>query len=230
VIDAKGKLVLPGGIDPHVHLTPVRTPTTMEGADDYTSASRAAFAGGKTTISNFINQVPGESVAATLTKAADVVKQQALADVVLHFTVSDPTKITPVDVAMMYDRQFTLKIFLMQASFDQNAASFVKLIRSAGAAGLLTMLHCEDYSVLSTTRERMMAEGRGALKGQNFAEAGPVVAEEIATQRAVGISEATGAPICIARSDGEGLVGAGLLWIAFSSTFFSGLSGASAFS
>jgi len=54
VIDAKGMLVLPGGIDPHVHLTPMRTAATLKGADDYTSASRAALAGGKTTIGNFI--------------------------------------------------------------------------------------------------------------------------------------------------------------------------------
>ena len=48
-----------------------------------------------------------------------------------------------------------------------------------------------------------MAEGRGALKGQNFAESRPVVAEEIATQRAVGISEATGAPIYIVHISSE---------------------------
>ena len=49
----------------------------------------------------------------------------------------------------------------------------------------------------------MTAEGRGALKGQNFAESRPVVAEEIATQRAVGISEATGAPIYIVHISSE---------------------------
>src|SRR5262245_30192943 len=104
---------------------------------------------------------------------------------------------------MLYDRGFTLKIFMVRPAFDQNAAGFVKLIRAAGAAGLLTMLHCEDASIITTTQERMMAEGRGALKGQNFAESRPVVAEEIATQRAVGISEATGAPIYIVHISSE---------------------------
>lgn len=207
VIEAKGMLVLPGGIDPHVHLTPTRTATTLKGADDYTSGSLAALAGGKTTISNFINQGANTDLQTTLTEAADLVKKQAIADVILHFTASDPTKLSSSDVAMLYDRGFDLKIFLVRPTFDQNAASYVKLIRAAGAAGLLTMLHCEDASIVTTTQERMMAEGRGALKGQNFAESRPVVAEEVATQRAVGISEATGAPIYIVHMSSERAMG-----------------------
>jgi dihydropyrimidinase len=203
VIDAKGKLVLPGGIDPHVHLTPVRTPAAMKGSDDYTSASLAALAGGKTTISNFIAQDPNESVETTLTNAAAIVKKQAIADVVLHYTVSDPTKFTAADLKMLYDRQFTLKIFLMRPGFDQNSVAFTKLIEQAGHTGLLTMLHCEDASILATTHERLFAEGRGQLKGQNFADAGPIAAEEVATTRAMGISESTGAPVYIVHMSSE---------------------------
>ncbi len=57
-VDATGKLVLPGGIDTHVHLNPVRTPDDRPGADDFESASRAALAGGITTIGAFIGQNP----------------------------------------------------------------------------------------------------------------------------------------------------------------------------
>jgi dihydropyrimidinase len=203
VIDAKGMLVLPGGIDPHVHLTPMRTAATLKGADDYTSASRAALAGGKTTISNFVTLAVNTDLRPLLAEATDLVKKQAIADVILHVTVNDPNQLTPADVAMLYDRGFTLKIFMVRTAFDQNLAGFVKLIRAAGSAGLLTMLHCEDASIITTTQERMIAEGRGALHGQNFAESRPVVAEEIATQRAVGISEATGAPIYIVHISSE---------------------------
>ena len=58
-ISAKGKLVLPGGIDPHVHLG---LRPGMVGADDYTTGSRAAIAGGVTTIANFVTQSPKEDV------------------------------------------------------------------------------------------------------------------------------------------------------------------------
>jgi dihydropyrimidinase len=203
VIDAQGKLVLPGGIDPHVHLTPIPTPTSDKGSDDYTTSSRSAFAGGKTTLGNFITQIPGESATKTLTDAFAVVKKQAMADVILHYTVNDPTKFTPADVAMLYDRQVTLKVFLSRPGFDENAAAFVNLIRAAGTAGVLTMMHCEDASINTTTRARMTTEGRGKLVGQNFADSAPIAGEEFATQRAVAISEVTGAPVYIVHMSSE---------------------------
>jgi dihydropyrimidinase len=175
----------------------------MKGADDYTSGSRTALAGGKTTIGNFINQVANKDLQTTLAEATELVKRQAIADVILHFTVSDPDKLSPTDVAMLAKQGFTLKIFMVRPAFDQNLPGFVKLIRAAGTAGVLTMLHCEDASIITTTQERMMAEGRGSLKGQNFAESRPVVAEELATQHAVAISEATGAPIYIVHISSE---------------------------
>jgi dihydropyrimidinase len=203
VIEATGMLVLPGGVDPHVHVTPIRTATTAKGADDYTAASRAALAGGKTTISNFINQRTNADLRTTVDEAAALVRKQTVADVILHFTASDPDQLTPADVAMLYDRGMSLKIFMVRPAFDQNAIAFTRLIRSAGAAGLMTMLHCEDAAIITTTQERMMAEGRGALRGQNFAESRPVIAEVIATERAVGLSEATGAPIYVVHISSE---------------------------
>lgn len=178
VIDARGMLVLPGGVDPHVHLTPVRTADTAQGADDYTTASRAALAGGKTTISNFINLPDSSELRSTLIQAKELVAKQSIADVILHLTAGHPDRLTAADVAMLADQKVTLKIFMVRPIFDQNAAAYYDLIRAAGAAGILTMLHAEDAGIISTTQNRLMAEGRGSLRGQNFAESRPVVAED----------------------------------------------------
>jgi dihydropyrimidinase len=203
VIDATGKLILPGGIDTHVHLTPVRTPTTREGADDFTSASRAALAGGITTIGTFINQDPAVPAAQTLAEAAEATSRATIADALLHFTVDDPTALKPDDVTLLRNRGVTLKIFMRGLGFEQRATENLKLIEAAGKAGVLTQLHAEDAAILQAAQDRLVAEGRTALVGQNFADSHPIAAEEVATQRAVGFAEVTGAPIYLVHMSSE---------------------------
>src|SRR5262245_16138235 len=147
-IEAKGMVVLPGGIDPHTHL--MERPGS-KGDDDYASASRAALAGGITTIGNFITLVAGEAPTATLDKALELVRKQAIADVILHVrahsvpAASAPLP-TPADLAALADRGATLKMYLIRPEFDRNVPGYLDVLRAAGSAGLLTMFHCEDYA------------------------------------------------------------------------------------
>ena len=81
-IDAKGKLVLPGGVDPHVHLIiePGRSGGPgyeHDGADDYTSGSASALAGGTTTLGNMIIPNPKEELPAAFERAAAVARPVA---------------------------------------------------------------------------------------------------------------------------------------------------------
>jgi dihydropyrimidinase len=202
-VDAQGKIVLPGGIDPHTHL--LEAPD-RKGDDDYTSASRAALAGGITTIGNFIHQVAGEDLSITLEKAAAVVAAQAIADVILHVRAHTlgPIKAplpTDADLRMMADRGFSLKFYLIRPEFDQHAADYLRLLFRAGAAGLLTMIHCEDNAINTVMRERLIAEGRTDIRYVN--ESQPIVSEEVAVQRAVAMSEVTGSPIYIVHMTSE---------------------------
>jgi dihydropyrimidinase len=203
VIDATGKLILPGGIDTHVHLTPVRTAQTREGTDDFTSASRAALAGGITTIGAFISQSSDVPAAQTLQEAADAASRTTIADAILHLTVGDPTKFTPADVSLLRDRGVTLKIFMRGLGFERNIVENLKLIEAAGKAGVLTQLHAEDAALLQAAQDRLVAEGRTALVGQNFADSHPIAAEEVATERAIGFAEFTGAPIYLVHMSSE---------------------------
>jgi dihydropyrimidinase len=197
VIDATGKLVLPGGVDPHAHLGPR---PGIAGSDDYTSGSRAALAGGVTTIGNFIAQTPDEDLALTMSKANEVVKKEAIADVLLHVTVADPATVTPEALAMLA-KSYTMKIFTSRPQFDGSLLAFTKLIEDAGKAGVLTMMHCEDKTTNDLATGRLVAKGLTTIK--YYPEAKPVVSEEVATQRCVAISEATGAPIYIVHLSSE---------------------------
>ena len=93
-IDATGMLVLPGAVDTHTHLNPVMPdpPQPNRNQDDYASGSAAAFAGGVTTVSNFVSMRPGEDVDAYAARVISAIEQNAMADVFVHVAVgNDPT-------------------------------------------------------------------------------------------------------------------------------------------
>ena len=194
-IDANGLQVLPGGIDPHVHLGGIRV-------DDYTSGSRAALAGGITTISNFVGVADGETPAETLARALPEIEAQSIADVIFHPIVSDPASADTESLAALVDAgQTTIKVFMVRPTFDSRAPGFVNTMHAARETGVLMMMHCEDAAIVQITAERMVAEGRGSLA--YFADARPVEAEEAATQRAVAMAEATGVPMYIVHLSSE---------------------------
>src|SRR5437899_1324069 len=108
-----------------------------------------------------------------------------------------PAPFTRAMLDKLADRGFlsTGEDFLARASFDEHALGWYKAFKATGQAGVLSMLHCEDYSILTEAQESLMAAGRGSI--HNFSQSAPIVAEVVAVQRAVAIAEATGAPIYI---------------------------------
>src|SRR5688572_20784890 len=90
-IDANGLVVLPGAIDAHVHLTSDEPdPNAIQWADDFTSGSEAALAGGVTTVGNMTFLRQGESMRSGLDREAKLVREQAIADVILHPVINEP--------------------------------------------------------------------------------------------------------------------------------------------
>jgi dihydropyrimidinase len=197
-IDATGLLLLPGAVDAHVHLSspPGPVSTGPRWVDDFTSGSRAALAGGVTTVGNMTFLGPGETPLAGLAREAEVVRRQAIADVICHPVVDVVTPAVLEDIPRLRDAGHgTIKCFLSSPHFDAQAGAYVRAIRLAGESGLLTMLHCEDQALLADAVARLVAAGRTSLR--HYAESRPPIAEVVATQRAVAIAEATGAPIYV---------------------------------
>ena len=196
-IDARGLLLLPGAIDAHVHLSSPPGPHSSgpRWVDDFTSGSRAALAGGVTTLGNMTFCRPGEGPLAALAREALTVGEQAIADVFCHPVIGDVSPAVREEIPSLLDAGCnTIKCF-MSFGFDSRAGGYVDVIGAAGAGGLLTMLHCEDETLLGYALERLVRAGRTSLR--HYAESRPAIAEVAATQRAVAIAEATGAPIYV---------------------------------
>ncbi|MCP3990923.1 MAG: amidohydrolase family protein, partial [Actinomycetia bacterium] len=91
-IDARGRYVLPGGIDAHVHLTPPGTgPGSWRWVDDFEVGTRAAAAGGVTTIGNMSFPRPGEQMVAGLARGLADAEANAVIDYFQHPVLLDPS-------------------------------------------------------------------------------------------------------------------------------------------
>jgi dihydropyrimidinase len=198
VLDAAGALVLPGGIDMHVHLSSPEPPEPGVPAwvDDFASGSAAAIAGGITTIGNMTFPRDGDSLHQSLERDLVTARQQAGVDYVLHPVLASPTPAALAELPELAAAGHTsLKLFMVAEQFESQADGMIEAVRLAGQHGMLTLIHCEDGALVRFAAERLLAAGRGSIA--DWAPSRPVAAERAAVERAVAICEMTGSPICV---------------------------------
>jgi len=202
-IDATGKLVLPGGVDMHVHLSPVEMAGESQAwADDFASGSRAAAAGGVTTIGNIGFPRPQERLPDLVDRLAAEAERDSVVDFVIHPVLMSPDEDTPTDIERLAQNGDTsIKIFTSIGDFDAKLPGFVKALDAAGRNGLLTMVHCEDACVIDHATAGLLDQGRGDLR--YYPDSRPALSEQVAVARMVAFAEATGAPIYIVHLGSE---------------------------
>ncbi|MCA1669892.1 MAG: amidohydrolase family protein [Thermomicrobia bacterium] len=203
-LDATGQFLLPGGIDAHVHLSspPERVQQEHRWVDDFASGSRAALAGGITTLGNMTFLLPGETPLAGLAREAAIAGGQTIADLFLHPVLGETTAAVLDEIPQLLAAGCnTIKFFMSSSAFDAQVRGYVEATRRAGASDLLTLIHCEDDALMADAAAQLTAAGQTSL--QYYAESRPVISEVVATQRAVAIAEATGAPVYIVHLSSE---------------------------
>ena len=197
-LDATGKLIFPGGIDAHVHLSspPTETPVEPRWVDDFTSGSAAALAGGITTLGNMTFPVQGELPLASIKRDEEIARTQTIADLFFHPVLIDMTPELLDDIPNLFESGCnTIKFFTVFQTFDAQIQAYMEAMRRADALGMLTLIHCEDYMSIKDATERLTAAGKTSLR--YYPESRPVSSEVVATQRAVAFAEETGAPVYI---------------------------------
>jgi dihydropyrimidinase len=193
VVDAEGKLVLPGGVDMHVHLTPA---LVAEGdfswADDFGSGSRAAAAGGVTTVGNITFPVRDEPLPGALAAATAEAEAESVADFVLHpVIVRAPDDAEALARALSGDGCVSVKIFTHMAGFTADPAGYVDLIAAASRHRLTVMAHCEDPALGEHLSARAARESTQA----SAAYYPPDTIEVAAVARMAEIADATAARV-----------------------------------
>ena len=165
IIDATGRLVIPGGIDPHTHL---------QGSfvDDLTTGTAAAVAGGITTVGTFAYPEDGENAVQAMDRWLAEVSRSAIGDVFFHgFTWPPTPEFAELMPELAARGQPSHKIFMTRRDFGASRGALIELLEAARDAGVVTLMHCEDGAMLAAVLRRLRAEGRTSLR--HFAESRP---------------------------------------------------------
>ena len=187
-LDAAGKLVLPGCVDLHTHLASTPTFTPL---DDFEHGTRAAIAGGVTTVCSMVYQ-EGTLRAGVERGLRDA--QRSLADFAFHVVVTDPNDAAIGELpALARDGHTSLKVFMVAPRFDERITDYVRLLRAAAGAGMLVAVHAEDHGVVARSTAALHRAGHDAPRF--FPESRPAEAEDVALRRASALAAKTGAAL-----------------------------------
>jgi dihydropyrimidinase len=181
-IDAGGCYVLPGGVDPHVHML-----------SDVPAADQALL-GGTTTALSFTWPKPDEAPVAAFARARDELLPRSSLDVGLHAALWTPNAVTAADIAGLDELGVCgLKLYVAYPELGMMASDAVvyNVMRWGAALGLVVQIHCENGDLIAALTEQALAAGRTGV--HSFFETRPVVAEEEAVHRMLRIAETTGA-------------------------------------
>lgn len=158
VVDASGQLILPGGIDVHVHLD-LPMFGTVSSDDHYTGTKAAAF-GGTTTVIDFVSQNSDDLLGcvAALRRKAD---EMVAVDYGLHMNITHLTPEVEAQIPYLVEAGVTsLKVFTAYNNRLRLADSdILKVMRIARKHGLLTLLHAENGDVIDLLVEEALQNG-----------------------------------------------------------------------
>ena len=195
VIDASGKLVIPGGIDPHTHMELPFGGTFA--SDDFRTGTIAAAHGGTTTIIDFAVQYHGESLIQAVDNWHKKAEGKTAIDYGFHLITTDlPDERVPEMRQLINEGVMSFKMFMAYPGvFLVDDATIFRAMKNAGNWGGLICMHAENGIVINEIIKHALAEGRTAPKYHALTR--PTKAEAEGVHRAIAIAEMAEAPVYI---------------------------------
>jgi dihydropyrimidinase len=192
IIDASGKLLIPGGVDVHTHLSlPVGNITT---ADNFETGTRAAAFGGTTTIIDFAQQAKGCSLHEAL-EARLIEAEKSVIDYGLHMIIVDLPKQRLSEMDEMIKKGVTsFKLFTAypdRLMVDDD--TILRTLRQTKKNGGLVCIHAEDSATIEALVRKALIEGK--IEPKYHATTRPTKAEVKAVKRVIELAKQSDAPV-----------------------------------
>lgn len=197
IIDAREKIVMPGGIDPHVHCSwPTPSP---DGGEDLLSGpprqvSRAALHGGTTSLIDFVVWRPGGTIAEAISKRDQDWVDDCYCDYAYHIMLQGAVPAEVVEeLGQKIDEGYaTVKIFTTdirpnRRGFMIRFGDIWEILKVTAARGGLAVIHAEDNDIVMHMYDKLIAENR--VEFEHMAEVHNALSEELSFRRVIRLAE-----------------------------------------
>ena len=195
-IDARGKLVLPGGIDSHAHIEQLSAAGIMN-ADTWESATTSAALGGTTTVLAFAAQHAGMALPKVVADYAALAKRGAVIDYAFHLIIADPTPETITEhlPALLRQGHASVKVFMTYDRLRVEDEGILDILATAREHNALVCFHAENHGMIAWMVKRLLDRGYTAPKYHAISH--PRVSEREAFERLFAMSTLVDQPIMI---------------------------------
>lgn len=194
VIDARGCLILPGGVDPHCHVD--CTAGEFVTRDGYAECSRAALLGGTTTLGDFAIPVRGETTASAFDTRRPRITD-GYCDVALHGGVIDWSDDLPEQLAYLVAEGVpTVKMYTTyQGALMAGERTILRVMDLLHRLGGMAVMHCETDTLI-VDRQEKLAE-LGPITADLMAQSRTPLAETSSVALILALAESVGAPVYV---------------------------------
>jgi dihydropyrimidinase len=193
-LDASGKLVLPGAVDPHVHLEMPAGPVTS--SDNWETGTIAAACGGVTTVLDFIEPETDQTLLQAYQARRTLAEGQAVIDFGLHMTLSRADRETLAQIpGIVAAGMPSFKTYTTYEGLRLSDEELLAAMLAVKAAGGMVMVHAENHAIIEYKKQELISTGQ--LSPHFHPLSRPASAEAEAIQRVLAFGETSGALIYI---------------------------------